>query len=520
MKNKLTATITLGSLLLGSFAFGQAIDIETLANISDPGDGTLELTGDVSLPANGEYWIGKPLFVTNGYNLEIGEGVVMRFTPPGGGFPSAYLCVSTDGTIDAVGNAGNPIILTTAAAPDKSRQTSLTGPWFDATPKTDPADIDAADDINLWGGFIILGEAPINTGAIDDPDGPTPALLGRAVIEGVGTENGERVYYGGINPNDNSGKVRYVSMRYTGSVLGEGDEIQGLTLGGVGRGTELEFLEVFGSGDDGIEVFGGTASFKYMVLSYFDDDGFDLDQGYTGFAQFGLVVASPVAAVNADNLFEMDGDDDISDDDFNVSDDGRPFTYAQIANFTLIGNQEQSGRGMRLRQGFGGDIYNTIVANVPGEGIRVDATGTANAATFGYPSMLSEDRVAAGTLNLVSTSWYGIGTLGNDSLDADMINNVTASAPGCVNNVSGALATPQFGGNNPAFGDVLQTGNILNPVPFNTVVNSNVANPGNNFFDQVNFRGAFQRVPNADLWTNGWTALNKNGELVNSGINN
>ena len=253
-----------------------------------------------------------------------------------------------------------------------------------------------------------------------------------------------------------------------------------------------------------------------MVLSYFDDDGFDLDQGYVGNAQFGLVIANPTQSINADNLFEMDGDDDILDDENNVSLDGRPITYAQIANFTLIG-WDDSDHGMQLRQGFGGDIYNTIVANIIGDtGLRIDSSGTANAAAAGYPDVNSQARVNAGTLNLISTSWYGVTTPNHRQIDLDVLNNNAAVAPGSKNNVIGPLSAASFG-NNGAFGDVLQKGNPINPVPFSTAVNQNVANPGNNFFEVVNYRGAFERNPTKLLWTSNWTALNKLGELVSRG---
>jgi len=312
-----------------------------------------------------------------------------------------------------------------------------------------------------------------------------------------------------------------VSLRYTGQVISEGDEIQGLTLGGVGYWTTLEYIEVYGSGDDGIEVFGGTAAFKYLVLSYFDDDGFDLDQGFTGMAQFGLVTASN-ASFDSDNLFEMDGDDDISDDEFNVTFDGRPLTYAQIYNFTLVGHSSQGGRGMRLRQGFGGDIKNVIVANVPNEGLRIDNSGTTNAANAGFPSASSQDRVGAGTLNLESVSFYGVASgtaasIANSALEEDVLNNNTANAPGAKNNVIGALTAPAFG-NNGAFGDVSGT-SPYNPVPFSTVVSTDVAEYTGTFFDVVNFRGAFPRNPTARIWTSGWTALNKTGFLVSNGTN-
>lgn len=511
--------------LFGAVAFGASVSAQTAfdpsydTDIIAVGD-TYNVTGPVSIGVNAEVVIDRPVFVTEGGSLAIAEGAVLRFQPSDGSNASGYLCISSDGTINAVGTSTNPVILTTAAAPDGSRWVS--GSFMDSDPRNAPMVITSSDQLNLWGGLIVLGNAPINAGAVDIPDGAFYASPGVAKIEGVGGENGARVYYGGINPNDNSGTVKYVSIRYSGQIIADGDEIQGLTLGGVGYGTTLDYIEVYGSGDDGIEVFGGTASFKHMVLSNFDDDGFDLDQGYTGFAQFGLVVASSASGVTADNLFEMDGDDDIPADENNVSADGRPFGYAQISNFTLIGSSTMSGVGMRLRQGFGGDITNTIVANVPGKGLRIDNNGNDEAAAAGYPSALSQDRAAAGTLNIASVSFYGVAsdtaaTIGYSAFDVDVVSNVTTTAPGAVNNLIGALTVPRFG-NNGTYGSVSGTA-PFNPVPFSSAVSVNPAPYGAMFFTKVTYRGAFERSPTLRMWTTGWTALNKTGLLVGNGIN-
>jgi hypothetical protein len=492
--------------LLSACAFGAAATAQTLLNPAYDADivpvvvngiDIYEVQGPLSVAANAEVVIDRPMFVTGG-SLTIGEGAVLRFDS------DAYLVISRDGTIDAVGTATNPIIMTSAAGVDVNGDPDLNinGPtYWDANPKTAPMKISEPQHLNQWGGFIMLGNAPLNVG--DRATG----IMGIDIIEGVGSIDGERVYYGGINPHDNSGRVRYLSIRYSGQVLGEGDEIQGLTVGGLGSGTELSFIEVYGSGDDGIEVFGGTVNMDHIVMSWMNDDGFDVDQGYVGIAQFGLVIASQSAHpdLSTDNLFEFDGDDDIEADDNNVSADGRPFQYTQIYNWTLIGHDSVRGSGMRLRQGFGGDIVNTIVANLPTQaGLRIDSSGTGNAALAGYPSANSRDRAVAGTLNLISTSWYGVNNPGHATFDDDVLANTVGLSR---NNVIGALADARFGNNNPAFGGV--TGEPLNPVPFTSAVELNVSPlPNNPVFQAAPYRGAFQRAPNAPLWTNGWTAIN------------
>ncbi len=523
MKNKFLA--------LGLFGAAAMANAQTLINPSYDSDivvglnNTYDITGPVSIAANAEVVIDRPVFVTQGGSLTIGAGAVLRFQPAQGSLSAGYLCISADGTINASGTATNPIIMTTAA--NTNRQRWNPGDAFlDATPKTAPLppSTGGVANLNLWGGLLILGNAPANTGAVDIPDGFTTAVPGYAKIEGVGGENTTRVYYGGVMPNDNSGVLRYVSIRHSGQILAEGDEIQGLTMGGVGAGTTLEYIEIYCSGDDGIEIFGGTANLKYVALSYCDDDGLDLDQGYVGKIQFGLVIASNDPTIKTDNLFEMDGDDDISADQFNVSADGRPFTSPAIYNFTLVGhpNMKTSGAAMRLRQGFGGDIANTLVAYVPSnKGLRIDNTGTNKALAAGYPDARSQERAKAGTLNLFSTSWYGVndGTvagIANSAFEQNILTNNTAVTPGAVNNVIGALTVPAFG-NNGVYGGVTGTA-PFNPVPFAAAVTQNVA-PVPAGLTTANYRGAFPRIPAAILWTTGWTALNTSGFLVDNGLN-
>ena len=143
--------------------------------------------------------------------------------------------------------------------------------------------------------MIILGKAPVSVG-----DGDT---VGK--IEGFSSEGGFGKY-GGIVPNDNSGVLRYVSIRYSGANLGEGNEINGLTLGGVGSGTVVDHVEVYTTLDDGVELFGGTVNLSNVVVYNQGDDGIDIDQGYSGSLDNFLVVHG-ISSVATDEGLEIDG---------------------------------------------------------------------------------------------------------------------------------------------------------------------------------------------------------------------
>ena len=144
----------------------------------------------------------------------------------------------------------------------------------------------------LWGGLIILGEAPINSNASTANDLPLTNQ-----IEGIpttfmsgGSISPTKFTYGGSDSADNSGSLKYVSIRHGGAELSQGDEINGLTLGGVGTGTTIEHIEVFANSDDGIEFFGGTVNAKYLTVSFCGDDGLDFDEGYNGQLQYVLLL--------------------------------------------------------------------------------------------------------------------------------------------------------------------------------------------------------------------------------------
>lgn len=174
----------------------------------------------------------------------------------------------------AEGTADAPIIFTAEADPIESGQI--------ASP-TLPSDLDG-----LWGGIIVLGYAPISADASS------------VQIEGipVSDKNG---LYGGDKEDDNSGVIKYVSVRHGGANIGEGNEINGITFGGVGSGTVVENIEVVANQDDGVEFFGGSVSAKNVLVWNNGDDALDTDQGWSGTVD-NFVVINP-----GDEALELDG---------------------------------------------------------------------------------------------------------------------------------------------------------------------------------------------------------------------
>lgn len=196
-----------------------------------------------------------------------------------------------------------------------------------------------------WGGVILAGRAPISNCNLAGVTGGSANC--ENVVEGTGT-----ALYGGNAPADNSGTFRYVQIRYSGTILAEGVELQGLTLGGTGYGTTIDHVQVHNSSDDGIEVFGGRTNMKYLVMTGADDDSFDYDVGYRGLVQFMLAVQKPTNTQTDNYMIEVDS---------NGGEDALPRTWGQIANFTFIQTTTATNAAMRIRGGADNRLVNGIV---------------------------------------------------------------------------------------------------------------------------------------------------------------
>lgn len=240
-----TATIVMVSLFSSFVAFAQII-------ITDDGSGT----GTTTWTQDNIYILDGFVFVNDGDVLNIEPGTVIKGRS-GSGADASALIVARGGVIHANGTQESPIIFTFES---------------DALDGSTPFNVRGQ-----WGGVILLGSAQLNSSP------------GETQIEGI-PDNESRGRYGGIDNMDSSGSISYVSIRHGGTDIGAGNEINGLTLGGVGAGTTLDYIEVISNADDGIEFFGGTASMKHVVTAFCGDDSFDYDEGWRGYGQFWCTV--------------------------------------------------------------------------------------------------------------------------------------------------------------------------------------------------------------------------------------
>lgn len=219
------------------------------------------------------YVLESRIAVVSGVTLTIQPGVIVK-GQAGTGANATALLIARGGKLMAEGTADSPIIFTSVA--DEIMPGQIASPNLDS-------------DLNgLWGGLIILGNAPISADAAS------------VQIEGIppSDQNG---LYGGSDATDNSGIIRYISIRHGGTNIGEGNEINGLTLGGVGSGTIIENIEIVANQDDGIEWFGGTVNVRNAIIWNAGDDAVDTDQSWGGTLD-NFIVVNP-----GDECFELDG---------------------------------------------------------------------------------------------------------------------------------------------------------------------------------------------------------------------
>lgn len=229
------------------------------------------------------YQLAGRITVTDGATLTIEAGTVIK-GEAGTGANATALLVARGGKLMAEGTATLPIIFTSVA--DEIKPSDIVAGNF-ASPNLDP-DIDG-----LWGGVIVLGKAPISASN-------SSGDVSQVQIEGIPTSDPNGLY-GGSDATDNSGTIKYISIRHGGTNIGAGNEINGLTLGGVGNATIIENVEVVSNQDDGIEWFGGTVNVKNALTWNCNDDGLDTDQAWSGTLDNFVVIAP------SGHCFELDG---------------------------------------------------------------------------------------------------------------------------------------------------------------------------------------------------------------------
>lgn len=393
------------------------------------------ITENTTLYASDTILLAGQTFVDSGVTLTIEAGTTIEALPDDGNGLAPCLVIKRGAKIMAQGTATNPITFTSYLPEDMRNRGS-------------------------WGGLILLGKAPINKSG------------GEAFVEGL-----VGVPYGGTDASDDSGVLEYVRVWYGGRSIGQDNEINGITLAGVGNGTTVEHCEVAFNLDDGFEMFGGTVDLKYCSVLFVGDDAFDTDLGYQGRGQY---------------LFAMIGEDD-GNRGFEMDNDGSdmdksPRSQPKFSNVTIIASGDTSvvadnDQVLRLREGTGGDFRNMIIVDGKEYGVRVtdDPTLAIITTTPGTDEnylYFSDNNIIYNCKTAQFKADYGW-----TAIDAD---------PGvsAIGREDGGIVTvlPTTGG--PAFNNI------------DAVISDD-------FFETVTFKGAF----GSTNWLLDWSWLDENGRF-------
>lgn len=426
--------LALAGLFLGGLHLGCGGDGDPFSPAPPaPPAGTATLSGTITqsmtLDAALTYHIQGTTIVEDGATLTIPAGTLLLGDV---NFSGSALIVRQGGRLVARGTAEAPIVFTSS----------------------NPAGTRRRGD---WGGVVLNGRSNCNF--------PSDECVGE----------GTSGPYGGTETDDDSGELRYVRIEYGGYEVSFGNELNGLTLNGVGAGTRLDHIQSHFGSDDGIEFFGGTVDLKYAYVTGASDDSFDYSTGWQGRGQFWAAQQDPH---DADNGFEVDG----NEENF----DAEPFTDPTIYNVTLVGKEAgtgsagESSRGIIFRRGTAGMIYNVVILGFE-KGFDVDNEETAgrvqirNSYVFGQENRSFE------------------GAEDNEAPDIDEEALWMTAGWGNVTDVDPMLGDPfnlMMPDFRPADGSPLTEG---------------YAEPdtSDGFFDAVDYIGAF--APGMPQWIEGWT---------------
>ncbi len=441
-----TTTIVTGG---GTPVTGQTITLEG------------KITKDTLLKAANTYILKGLVYMTNNATMTIEAGTTIK----GDIITVGGLVITRGSKVVAQGSADKPVVFTSNSASPRSGD---------------------------WAGIVLLGKAPTNSSF--------NGTAGFGEIEGGINDAAGNGLYGGTDAADNSGVLSYVRIEYAGYAFLPDKEINSLTMGGVGNGTQIDHVQVTYAKDDAYEWFGGTVNCKYLIAYKTQDDDFDTDNGFSGKVQFGLIIRdSSVADISKSEAFE-------SDNDANGS-TLTPTTSAVFSNITAIGPKATLGNngsslflaGAQIRRNSKESIFNSVFLGWP-IGILIDASK-------GTPTDLS---INDSTLRIRNCIIAGCGV--------PVSYAASTSAP-----TGASTATIQAWFTNSFFGNTILTTNddakFVNPFnyslpdfgPFGT----SPAATGASFtdakltgFSTVTFRGAIAPAGADATWHKGWTKFN------------
>ena len=390
---------------------------------------TGEITGTMNWTSNFVYVLRGAVFIKEGGTLNIAAGTLIA----GEAGSVGTLIVERGGRLNALGTREQPIVMTS----------------------DQPVGQRARGD---WGGLIINGRAPVNI-----PGG-----------EGVG--EAQTGIYGGTDPNDNSGTMRYLRLEFAGSEFSPDNELNGIAFQGVGRGGSYEYLQVHMNRDDAFEWFGGTADIKYAIASNTGDDSFDWTFGWTGRAQF---LAVHQRSDDADWGIEADNNE--------FANNLLPRSNPQIYNTTICGDPDtnegvEGFRAVLFRRGTAVTFRNFLITGSRNLGMQIDGTATL-------------EQVTNGTTQIGSGVIWGVATPLHASAQPFV---ASGRFPNVRVNVDGGLSSDCFNHPAPNF----------QPTSAATLAGGQLAPiqpPNDGFFQTVTFIGAVPPAPQDD-WTTGWTS--------------
>lgn len=420
-----------------------------------------DITANQTLSASKKYLLDGFVYVKSGVTLTIEPGTVIM----GDKASKGTLVITRGGKINAEGTAAKPIVFTSAQ----------------------PAGARAQGD---WGGVILLGKAKTN------------AAGGEAKIEGgliptAGGNEKDYIWYGGTDDADNSGVLKYVRIEFGGIYYSPDNEINGLTMGGVGSGTKISYVQVYRSGDDAFEWFGGSVNCDHLVATYTWDDDFDTDNGFSGKVQFGVAQRyKAIADVSGSNGFESDNDSNGSEN--------KPQTKAYFSNMTIVGpiisGNSASGinanfqHGAQIRRNSSMSLINSIIIGFP-IGVYIDDTKVAGHKTSqnaSEGSLVFKNNIIAGAVTVSKSEWSGVDNAAWNTwwtaTQTEVIvkaEDVLLNSPYLYSSAVGASkGTPSF---------LLKA---TSPAVTGAVIPEGLG------FTAVTYRGAFDATND---WTTGWT---------------
>lgn len=458
------------------------------------GDPVITLEGVLttqSLSASKPYILKGQVFIPSGVILTIPAGTIIK----GDKATKAVLIVQPGGKLIAIGTPEKPVVFTSAQAIGER-------------------------DRGDWGGIILLGNAFVNQSAKPAIEGITPTQTYGSVSADGATP--------ATNATENSGSLKYVRIEYAGIELTPNNETNSLTMGGVGNGTTIEYVQTSFGGDDNFEWFGGTVNARYLVSHSAWDDDFDTDFGWGGNVQFGLAVRNPFFAdQSGSNAFESDNQGNgnaiagICDGTTNSG-----CTRGVFSNMTILGPREIQSRSMsanyqnaaHLRRRTAISIFNSFFSGFR-VGIRVDDQGTLDNLTAGT------GKHAYNVLSVPGATLTGASTSVSDAAFATGLT----IAPDAAGNAS-AVSSYWANNNNSVFNNITSTsvfselgitpslfwaGQTSSSYPSNPnfvlsagITGANNLNSGANFTDSklsgfinTTYRGAFGTTD----WTDGWS---------------